>query len=377
MQNIVCRQESSYIRRVVKMLCMVILALSAIGLLFVYSSSSVYALERLSSAQFFFQKHFLYLVLGLLGAFVCALFSDVFFKKGAVWFYWMSLGLTALTLVPGVGVKINGASRWLSVFGISLQPSEFFAVAFLLYVASFLTKNTSTEVLLISKENIRFVVSIFVGFTVLLMQPDFGAVVSLSGTTFFLLAVTKLSFVHMVGIISLSLPVLAGLIVVAPYRLSRIMIFLDPWKDPQGKGFQIVQSLIAIGSGNVWGVGIGQSQQKFFYLPMQHTDFVFSVIAEETGLIGVSLILALFMLLCYFGFRIALLLNSRFASLATAAFITFITLRALINIMVASALLPTKGVGLPFVSFGGSAMIALFCVIGIIIGFVRSQRDLG
>jgi cell division protein FtsW len=188
----------------------------------------------------------------------------------------------------------------------------------------------------------------------------------------FFVAEFKLS--HLLVTILCTIPVGIFLIFSKAYRLNRILIFLNPWMDPKGKGFQIIQSLIAIGSGKWWGVGISHSAQKFFYLPMQHTDFIFPIIAEETGFVGSLFIVGFFALFCFFGLRLALRLESSFAFFTTLGFIILINLQAVINLMVTTGLLPTKGMGLPFVSYGGSSLLSLFCMMGLISNFVRSQK---
>jgi cell division protein FtsW len=169
-------------------------------------------------------------------------------------------------------------------------------------------------------------------------------------------------------------PLIVYLILSKSYRLRRILIFLNPWADPQGGGFQIIQSLIAIGSGQMWGVGISNSKQKFFYLPMQHTDFIFPIIAEEVGFIGVLILIGLYLLFCFFGMRIAVSLQNPFAFFTTLGYVTFITLQAIINLMVSTGLLPTKGLGLPFISYGGTALMCFWGMIGFIVNAARAER---
>jgi cell division protein FtsW len=170
------------------------------------------------------------------------------------------------------------------------------------------------------------------------------------------------------------LPAVIFLVLTKAYRLKRILIFLNPWSDARGSGFQIIQSLIAIGSGSTWGLGVSESRQKFFYLPMQHTDFIFSIIAEETGFVGCLLLIGLFVALCFYGLRLALALDRPFAFFTTLGFILFITLQTTINIMVTCGLVPTKGLGLPFVSYGGTALICMWCMIGFIMNCAREVK---
>lgn len=168
---------------------------------------------------------------------------------------------------------------------------------------------------------------------------------------------------------------LIGLAVARPYRLKRILTFLDPWSDPRGAGFQIIQSLIAIGSGGWYGVGIGNSKQKFFYLPMQHTDFIFSIIAEETGLIGSVILIGLFVGLLYVGLRLASLMQDMFSYLVCVGFTVLISLQAAINIAVSAGLVPTKGIGMPFISYGNSSLIAWYICIGLMLNCARTAQQ--
>jgi cell division protein FtsW len=167
------------------------------------------------------------------------------------------------------------------------------------------------------------------------------------------------------------LPIAVSLMLLKPYRLKRILVFLNPWDDPLGSGFQIIQSLIAVGSGSFWGLGVGNSRQKFFYLPMQHTDFIFSVIAEETGFLGTFTIISLYIVLLYFGLRIAWRIQNRFASLVIAGFSMVTSLQALINIAVTTGLVPTKGIGLPFISYGNTSLVCNLLMVGIVINLAR------
>ena len=209
----------------------------------------------------------------------------------------------------------------------------------------------------------------------LLKQPDFGEAVTLCSTAFLLLFIAHCQTKHLVFTLGSALPLIGILIYMQPYRIKRILTFLDPWEDPQGAGFQIIQSLIAIGSGNITGVGIAQSKQKFFYLPMQHTDFIFSIIAEETGFIGASLLILLFVLFLYTGLKIASGLKDSFAYYTTTGYVLLTSLQALINLFVATGLVPTKGLGLPFISYGNSALLCNVAMLGLIINFVYNDES--
>lgn len=349
-----------------------IATLIIIGLLFIYSASSVAALELHGSPHYFLKKQLIGLAIGLAGFWVARTIPLSFIKSITPLLFFSSLLLTALTLVPSLGSRIHGSSRWLQLGSMSFQPSELLKVAFVLYLARFLDIHHYKAPTL--RRYISFLIIVACASLVLLKQPDFGMTVTLSATAFMMLFVVHANLSHLFITMLAGIPIVASLIYFKPYRWQRILTFLNPWDDPQGAGFQIIQSLIAIGSGSWLGIGVSHSKQKFFYLPMQHTDFIFSIIAEETGFVGATLLIMLYALLLYFGMRIAWQLNDLFATLVTLGFITLISLQAVINIAVACGLVPTKGIGLPFVSYGNSALIASLIMVGLICNCVRSRR---
>ncbi len=349
----------------VKILIGITITLLIIGLIFIYSASSVFALEQQGSAYYFLKKQIIGLFLGTLGALFCYTIPLKLLKQLTPLFFWGSWLLTLGTLIPGISRTIHGSSRWLSIGGFSFQPSDLLKITLVLFVARFLEKK-STTVFTFKKSFVPFLILIGLTSIVLLRQPDFGLTVTLATTSMLMIFIAGLPLLYVGIALGTAIPAFGVLILAFPYRLKRILVFLNPWKDPKGAGFQIIQSLIAIGSGGWFGIGIGESKQKFFYLPMQHTDFIFSIIAEETGFIGASLILILYALFLYFGCKIALQLDDLFARFTVIGLTLIITLQALINIFVTTGLLPTKGIGLPFISYGNSALICSLCMIGII-----------
>lgn len=351
-----------------------IILLIIIGLIFIYSSSSVFAFERHKSAHYFVKKQIIGLFLGIIGALVVQYFSVKTIQRWTPLFFFTMLLCTALTLVPAFSEKIHGSSRWVRFGRFSFQPSELLKIAFVLYIAYILTKKKNSVYLFWS--GFLPLLSI-VGITacILLRQPDFGQTVTLSITAYALFFISALPIRYLLGTILTGIPVALVLIFQKQYRLRRIVTFLNPWQDPQGAGFQIIQSLIAIGSGGLWGVGIGQSKQKFFYLPMQHTDFIFSIIAEETGFFGTCFLICLYGLFLYTGLKIAWQLNNLFATYATIGLVLMISLQATINFLVATGLMPTKGLGLPFVSYGNSALVSSLLIVGLIVNFWREHSD--
>lgn len=353
----------------------IVLTLILVGLIFIYSASSIFALEKFGSASYFAKKQLVGIILGVVSAFFISITPYNLIKRMSPVFFLVSLTLTALTLVPGLGVKIHGSSRWLKL-GMAFQPSELLKIGLILYAAYFLDRKKDTVSSFI-KTYLPLLIVLGASFGVLLLQPDFGLTVTLALTVFTMLFVanfhTRYLFWSSVSLI----PIAIALVAFKPYRLRRILTFMNPWEDPQGKGFQIIQSLIAVGSGGYCGKGISCSKQKFFYLPMQHTDFIFSIIAEEVGFLGSFIIVTLFLLLIYFGIRISLQLRDEFAVLASLGFIILISLQSIINIGVATGLLPTKGIGLPFLSYGVSSVVCLLIMIGIIVSFFRESGMAG
>ncbi len=347
--------------------------LVTIGIVFVYSASSIFALENYGSAAYFMKKQLICLVLGLIGMFVIAAIPLNKIKQLVPWAFLGSLCLTILTLIPKFAPKIHGSSRWLFMGGFGFQPSELLKWTLLLYIAYLLEKHWFQKGLFL-KTAIPIGLITGVSSLILLRQPDFGLTVTLCATIFILLFIARFKLKYLLSILLLSLPALVYLIMTKAYRLKRVLTFLNPWEDPKGAGFQVIQSLIAIGSGGAFGVGISNSKQKFFYLPMQHTDFIFSIIAEETGFVGALALITIYLLFAYLGIKIALMLKDYFAIFVTLSFIVFNTLQALINLCVSAGLFPTKGIGLPFVSYGGAAIIANCLMAGVIISCVRDYR---
>ena len=365
-------RSEEQIKKDIRLFLAVVIFLTSLGLIFVYSSSSVYALEKFGSSHYFLKKQSIYCLLALGAFFVCALFPIRFFRRMAPFLYLVSLCLTVLTMIPRFALRVHGANRWLAFGGMSFQPSELLKLALFLYVGYFLARKQD-RIKSFVHSYLPFGLILGITFIVLLKQPDFGSVVTIFSTCVMLFFIAEFNMKYLLIVLGASVPAIAALVLAKSYRLNRILVFLNPWSDPQGRGFQIIQSLIAIGSGHVWGLGISNSRQKFFYLPMQHTDFIFPIIAEEVGFVGATLVVCLFLALCYYGLRVAVQLKDPFAFFMSLGFVIFISLQALINLMVTVGLLPTKGLGLPFVSYGGTALIVCFCMVGLIVNVVRHQ----
>jgi len=356
--------------RQARFLILIVAILVIVGLVFIYSSSSVYALAYAQDAAFFVKKQLVGAVLGLIAALICSCIPARFFYRISPYFFLVTVCATVLTLVPGFAHRMHGSSRWVRVLGFSFQPSELLKWAVILYIAYLLSRKEY----MVKKPYRRYapilLVLAFVS-ALLLKQPDFGLMVTLGATIIALFFIAYPDWKYVVALVGAALPVLGFLIYLEPYRLKRILIFLNPWSDPQGAGFQIIQSLIAVGSGGLFGVGISHSRQKFFYLPMQHTDFIFSIIAEETGFIGSVLLILLYILFLYMGLRLSWQVEDSFARYVIQGFVLLVSIQAIINIAVAISLFPTKGIGLPFVSYGNSSLVCSLAMLGVVASCAR------
>jgi cell division protein FtsW len=282
-----------------------------------------------------------------------------------------ALVLLVLVLIPGLGREVSGARRWFRFKFISFQPSEFANLAVIIYVADFLARKKDT----IKSFVWGFLpVILALGCVALfiLAQPDLGTTLALGVVVFIMLFIAGARLRHMMYMLLPSIPLLYFLIFSVPYRRMRIMAFLNPWADPKGSGFQIIQSQIALGSGGIFGVGLGHSKQKLFFLPAAHTDFIFSIIGEEAGLIGTIGVIALFIYFIQQGLKIVKFAPEKFGYFLSLGLVSMITLKAIVNIGVTCALFPTKGLPLPFISYGGSSFIFDMISVGILLNIARA-----
>lgn len=341
---------------------MITTLLIAIGIVMIYSSSAIPSWERYGDSMYFLKRHLVFLLIGLIASFSVMILDYRILQKYSRILLIGSLGLLVLVLVPGIGKEVSGAQRWFRIAGFGFQPSELAHFCLIIYIADFLVR----------KENfIRdfwhgFIPSMFVlGIAVLLllMQPDLGSSIAMALVVILMLFIGGLRISHLVLVSLVSLPALAYLVFSVPYRRARILAFLNPWQDPKGTGFQIIQSQIALGSGGLFGVGLGQGKQKLFYLPAAHTDFIFSIIGEELGLFFTLAIVILFILFLMCSIKIIKNIKDRFGYFLAVGILSTICLKAIINIGVSIGFFPTKGLPLPFISYGGSSLV--FDMIGV------------
>jgi len=347
-----------------------VFTLLMIGIVMIYSSSAVYAYSQTGDSMHFVKRHVACLVGGVIAAIVCMLIPVKAIAKNAKWVMLFLIALLILVLIPGIGSQAGGARRWIRFFGIGIQPSELAKFALVLYLADltarkkYLMKNFKYGIL--APMTIIGVTSALV-----LVEPDMGTAVAILVAGVVMLFVSGVKLKHLSYIAVGAIPVIGAAILMEPYRIRRILAFVNPWNDAAGAGFQLVQSFIALGSGGFWGAGLGMSRQKLFYLPASHTDFIFSIIGEELGFLGTFGVLTLFALFLWFSLRICFKLHDTFASRAVMGISIVIAFEVIVNIGVSTGILPTKGLPLPFISYGGSSLISHLAACGLILNLAR------
>nr|WP_280516833.1 stage V sporulation protein E [Lederbergia sp. NSJ-179] len=347
--------------------------LLAIGLIMVYSASAIWADYKFSDSFFFAKRQFLFAALGIVAMFVIMNVDYWVLKKWSKPLMILCFLLLILVIIPGIGMERNGSRSWLGVGAFSIQPSEFMKLAMIAFLAKFLSER-QRYITTIKKGLLPSLSLVFLAFGFIMLQPDLGTGTVMVGTCMIMIFIAGARVFHFVILGLIGLAGFIGLVISAPYRIARITSFLDPWQDPLKSGFQIIQSLYAIGPGGLFGLGLGESRQKFFYLPEPQTDFIFAVLAEELGFIGGSLILLLFALLLWRGIRIALGAPDLFGSFLAVGIISMIAIQVMINVGVVTGLMPVTGITLPFLSYGGSSLTLMLMAVGILLNVSRYSR---
>jgi len=333
--------------------------LISIGLVAIASASIDFAVENFNDPWYFVRRHIIYLFLGFSASCVMLLIPTTFWKKYGWMLFFVAVFFLVIVLIPGVGRRVNGSQRWLGVGPITLQVSEMVKFCSIVFFASYLS-NSQYFLQTQWKELFKPLLMLVFLMWLLLLEPDFGGSVVLAFTVGGMLFLAGAKLWQCCLLLVSGLVILAGLVWFTPYRLQRLVTFLDPWQDQFNTGYQLTQSLIAFGRGEWFGLGLGNSIQKMLYLPESHTDFIFSIFAEEQGFIGAVLLLLLFI---YFVFQIvlvakkAMLRNNTFVALAAFGIAILFDFQIMVNVGVASGFFPTKGLTLPFISYGGSSLI--------------------
>ena len=338
----------------------------------IYSASFVWAEYKFHDQFKFVKAQSVFFIIGI---FLIIFFSKLdinFLKKKANLILFCCFILLLLVLIPGIGTIRNGSRSWFGIGGLGIQPSEFSKIGLIIYVSKYLSNNNKLM------KNIKkgvFPILMIIGifFVLIMLEPDFGTamVITLTLIVIIFTSGVKISFFTNIGLIGILGIVL--LIIIAPYRMARIVSFLNPWSDPLGSGFQIIQSLYAIGPGGLLGQGFLHSRQKSFYLPEPQTDFIFSIISEEFGILGIIIVASLFIFILYRGMRISLRCSDSFGKYLAFGMTFQILIQAVMNLMVVVGLIPVTGVTLPFLSYGGSSLLISMASIGILLNISRYQ----
>lgn len=343
-----------------------------IGIVMVFSASYIQAAFKHNDAFYFLKRNVVYAVLGFIGMMITSRVEYTFWKKNATKIGIIAVVLLVLVLTP-LGIEANGAKRWLGVGGATIQPAEIAKFACILITAKLIEKRYD-NIKSLTKGVLPLLIVPGIFFVLIMGQPNMSTAGTIILVVFVMLFVAGMNMKFVYTMIALGIAAFAGLVLSAPYRLKRVLSFLDPFQDPLGSGYQVIQSLYAIGSGGLFGLGLGKSKQKYFYIPEPQNDFIFAIIGEELGLIGCIVVMMLFIILVYRCVRIALKSSDIFACMVVIGIGAQIGIQAALNIAVATSSMPATGVALPFISMGGTSLTILMGAVGIVLNISKHVK---
>lgn len=350
------------------------LLLVVVGVVMVYSTSYIVAMKRFGDEYFFVKKHLTYAVAGIVFMIIASRLPYEIYRKLAYPILILSALFLICIYIPGLGFTAGGARRWVRLGPIAFQPSEPAKLAVIFFLAySLAAKNEKIKTF-----SPGFLPNILIPgiiISLVIMEPDLGTSMAIASIVFILNFAAGVRLRYLLGMMLLALPALWVVINNFSYMMTRIMIFLDPWKDPEGKGFQMVQSFLAFGAGGLYGAGLGDGKQKLFFLPEAHTDFILSVIGEELGLIGVSTVIAFYVLFLVCGVRIALRAKDLHGQYLALGLTFMVVLQAALNMAVVMGMLPPKGLPLPFISYGGTSLMVNLAAVGIMLNIYIRENE--
>ncbi len=358
------------------LLFLITLILMTSGLIMIYSASAIMAHDQYGNSYYFFARQLLWILVGSVAAWAVSRVELETLRALAIPALLVGFALMALVCIPGIGRTVGGAQRWFRLGPVSFQPSEVMKIILVFYLADSLDRRRN---LLVNFSGLMpYLVILGITMVFLERQHDFGTAVLLALVTILMLFLAGMPWGYIIIPLSILIPVFIFLVESASYRMRRITAFLNPWDDPQGAGFQLIQSLIAVGSGGPLGVGLSNSSQKLFYLPAPHTDFIFAIICEELGLVGAGTLVAFFAFFILRGFKVAETVGARqggfFLFLLASGITALIGFQAIVNLGVVTGLLPTKGIPLPLISYGGSSMVFTLVSIGLLFNISRGLK---
>lgn len=349
----------------------VVLLLVGFGLLMVYSTTGILSQEKMGDSLFFAKRQCFSALLGVCAMLAAAHVPVRFIRRCSPYLFVFSLLLLLLPLIPGIADRAGGASRWVKLGPVRFQPGEFVKLSMVLFMAGFFARHQDKITTFVNGLVKPFLLVSVVA-ALLLLQPDFGSTAVIVVVVLAMAFAAGVRFSHLILCSVIAGVCLGTLIFVSPYRMMRVVSFMSPFKDAAGRGYQLIQSLIAVGTGQISGVGLGSSQQKLFFLPAAHTDFIFAVIAEELGFVGAMVVIGAFIVLLWRGLLLARSVrHDTFMFCAAVGLTLLIVVPALLNVGVVIGLLPTKGMVLPLVGYGGSSLIMCMAVIGLLLSIRR------
>ena len=355
-------------KKINKKLLLSVIILSLFGLLMIYSSSSIWASYKFNDPYKYLKTQSLFLLISYIIINIVSKIPYQIYKKYSNPILLSCIVLLILVLIPGIGTIRNGSRSWFGIGSFGIQPSEFAKLGLIIFTSKYLSNNKIKD---IKTSVLPILLVVFIIFALIMLQPDFGTgvIIVISIISLLFISGVNMNFFIKMGIIGLI--GIITLVIIAPYRMQRITSFLNPWSDPLGSGFQIIQSLYAIGPSGLLGTGLGNSIQKHFYLPEPQTDFIFSIISEELGFLGVIIISTLFIIIIYQGFKISINQEDNFSKYLSFGITFSIAFQTILNLMVVVGLIPVTGVTLPFLSYGGSSLLVSMTEIGILLNISR------
>ncbi|MBI5682551.1 MAG: putative lipid II flippase FtsW [Deltaproteobacteria bacterium] len=361
-------------REIDKLLIIATLLLLAAGFVMIYSTTYIMAIKRYGNEYLFVSKHLVSLVIAFTIFYITTRISYHTYKGLVYPLLIISTVLLILVLIPGIGYMAGGARRWLKIGNWTFQPSELAKLSIIIYLAySLSTKNEKIKTF-----KIGFLPHIIIPGIILSLiyfEKDFGGMLSLGAIVLAMMIIAGVRIRYIAALLPIFVLIIYYIILKKGYIVDRIMVFIDPWKDFHGDGWQIIQSFLAFGVGGIWGVGLGEGKQKLFYLPEAHTDFIFSVIGEELGLIGVGIVISLYILFLISGIKISLIASDLYGTYLAIGVTLLVSLQAVVNMAVVTGLLPTKGLVLPFISYGGSSLVINMIGVGILLNIYKKSQE--
>ena len=355
------------------LLFITIITISLFGIIMIYSASYIWAEYKFNDPFKFVKHQVLFFIIGIIMMLITSKIPyKVYFEKANTLLL-ISIILLILVIIPGIGTVRNGSRSWFGIGSFGIQPSEFAKLTLIIFTSKYLTKNEK-NLKYIKKGVLPILGIVILVFGLIMLQPDFGTGMIILVSIIGLLFVSGVDFKFFIRLGLIGVVGIVLLIAIAPYRLERILSFLNPWSDPLGSGFQIIQSLYAIGPGGLFGQGFMNSRQKHFYLPEPQTDFIFSIISEEFGFLGILIVATLFTIIIFKGFKIAQNSGDKFAKFLAFGITFGLAFQAILNLMVVVGLIPVTGVTLPFLSYGGSSLLITLISMGVLLNISRYQR---